>query len=126
MDFILLAIVCFLFIIVIVMFIWLYNVVAVNSKFLFELSDLVSRTFREYYANEDIEPVTINNGIDLVWKGKVDGYFDEDSKRGFITIFTNDSYANSPINDYKEADVLAGKITHLVNDYIRDRDSQIK
>lgn len=126
MDFILLGIVIVLFIIVMIAFAYLYNVVAVNSQFVFSLSDLVSRTFREYYANEDIEPVVINNGIDLVWSGEVEGTFNEDNKMGFITILTNESNVNSPIVDVKEADLIASKITQVVNEYVKDRDSKIR
>lgn len=111
MDFVLLGIVIILFIIVMVAFAYLYNAVAINSQFVVSLSELVSRTFREYYANEDIEPVVINNGIDLVWSGDVEGTFNEDNKMGFITILTNESSVNSPIVDVKEADLIASKIT---------------
>lgn len=126
MDFVLLGIVIFLFVIVMAAFVYLYNVVAVNSQFVFSLSDLVSRTFREYYANEDIEPVVINNGIDLVWSGDVEGTFNEDNKMGFITILTNESNVNSPIIDVKEADLIASKIIQVVNEYIKDRDSELR
>ena len=126
MDFVLLGIVIILFIIVMVAFAYLYNAVAVNSQFVVSLSELVSRTFREYYANEDIEPVVINNGIDLVWSGDVEGTFNEDNKMGFITILTNESSVNSPIVDVKEADLIASKITQIVNEYIKDRDSELR
>ena len=126
MDFVLLGIVIVLFIIVMVAFAYLYNAVAINSQFVFSLSDLVSRTFREYYANEDIEPVVINNGIDLVWSGDVEGTFNEDNKMGFITILTNESNVNSPIIDVKEADLIASKVIQVVNEYVKDRDSKIR
>ncbi len=126
MDFVLLGIVIILFIIVMVAFAYLYNAVAINSQFVVSLSELVSRTFREYYANEDIEPVVINNGIDLVWSGDVEGTFNEDNKMGFITILTNESSVNSPIVDVKEADLIASKITQIVNEYIKDRDSELR
>lgn len=126
MDFVLLGIVIVLFIIVMVAFAYLYNAVAINSQFVFSLSDLVSRTFREYYANEDIEPVVINNGIDLVWSGDVEGTFNEDNKMGFITILTNESNVNSPIVDVKEADLIASKVIQVVNEYVKDRDSKIR
>ena len=126
MDFVLLGIVIILFIIVMVAFAYLYNAVAINSQFVVSLSELVSRTFREYYANEDIEPVVINNGIDLVWSGDVEGTFNEDNKMGFITILTNESNVNSPIVDVKEADLIASKVTQVVNEYLKDRDSKIR
>lgn len=126
MDFVLLGIVIILFIIVMVAFAYLYNAVAINSQFVVSLSELVSRTFREYYANEDIEPVVINNGIDLVWSGDVEGTFNEDNKMGFITILTNESNVNSPIVDIKEADLIASKVIQVVNEYVKDRDSKIR
>lgn len=126
MDFVLLGIVIVLFVIIMIAFAYLYNAVAVNSQFVFSLSDLVSRTFREYYANEDIEPVVINNGIDLVWSGDVEGTFNEDNKMGFITILTNESNVNSPIVDIKEADLIASKVIQVVNEYVKDRDSKIR
>ena len=109
-----------------VAFAYLYNAVAINSQFVVSLSELVSRTFREYYANEDIEPVVINNGIDLVWSGDVEGTFNEDNKMGFITILTNESNVNSPIVDIKEADLIASKVIQVVNEYVKDRDSKIR
>lgn len=126
MDFVLLGIVIILFIIVMVAFAYLYNAVATNSQFVVSLSELVSRTFREYYANEDIEPVVINNGIDLVWSGDVEGTFNEDNKMGFITILTNESNVNSPIVDIKEADLIASKVIQVVNEYVKDRDSKLR
>ena len=126
MDFVLLGIVIVLFIILMVAFAYLYNAVAINSQFVVSLSELVSRTFREYYANEDIEPVVINNGIDLVWSGDVEGTFNEDNKMGFITILTNESNVNSPIVDIKEADLIASKVIQVVNEYVKDRDSKIR
>lgn len=126
MDFVLLGIVIVLFVIVMAAFAYLYNAVAINSQFVFSLSDLVSRTFREYYANEDIEPVVINNGIDLVWSGDVEGTFNEDNKMGFVTILTNESNVNSPIIDIKEADLIASKVIQVVNEYVKDRDSKIR
>lgn len=125
MDVFLLGIVIFVFIFSVGMFGYLYNAISINSRFLFELSELVSRTFRQYYANEDIEPVVVNNGIDLVWSGKVDGTFDDENKLGFITILTNGANVNSPIRDHKEADILAGKILYVVHEYIKERDSDL-
>lgn len=103
-------------------FVYLYGLISALYVFLEETKLLVARTFKEYYKGEDIEPVMINNGVDLIWKGDVDGMFNEDNKLGFITIFTNDGDINSPIRDYKEADIIAGKIASLVYEYIQDRE----
>ena len=110
------------FIIGIIGFFYLYNLILGSYTFLREIEGLITRTFREYYKGEDIEPVIINNGIDLIWKGEVEGSFNEDNKLGFITIFTNDGDINSPIRDHKEADIIAGKISNVVYEYIKDRE----
>ena len=115
-----------LFILLIIFSVYFYNAIQMLGAFSLELSDLVSRTFREYYKNEDIEPVVINNGIDIVWKGDVKGTRNEDNKMGFITVFTNDGNINSPLNTHKEADIVAGKIIHVVNEFVKERDSEIK
>lgn len=109
-----------------ILFFYLYILISSTNAFVFELSDLVSRTFRQFYANEDIEPVMVNNGIDLVWKGDVEGRFDEDNKNGFITVLTNDSNVNSPIIDIKDADILVGKLIPVIYEYVKERDSKVK
>ena len=123
MDSILLiSILTVLFIIVFFMQYTLYNMCKINYNNIFELAGLVTRTFREYYKGEDIEPVVINNGIDLVWTGDVEGSYNENNTQGFITIMTNEGNVNSPIKNTKEADILAGKIMNVVYDYIQDRE----
>lgn len=101
--------------------IYLYLFLSSQSAILRELFALVSRTFREYYKGEDMEPVVINNGIDIIWKGDVDG-FRHDNELGFITISSNEGNINSPIRDAKEADIIAGKIIHIVYEYIKERE----
>lgn len=124
MDMFLLILLIGIFIFYLVCFLYLYMALSSQQYFIAELSALVSRTFREFYKGEDIEPVVVNNSVDLVWKGEVQGIFNEDYKQGFITILTNDSIANSPINDLKEADIIAGKIAHVVYEYIKERDGE--
>ena len=121
MDFLSILLV-FLIVICFGLFFYMYLYVSQMNVFISELSKLVSRTFREYYKGEDIEPVVINNGVDLIWKGDVPGSFNEDNKKGFITIMTNDGNINSPIIDLKEADIIAGKISNVVYDYVKDRE----
>lgn len=101
---------------------YLYNVCLAQQSMVFELSALITRTFREYYKGEDIEPVVVNNGIDLVWTGDVEGTFNEDNRRGFITVMTHDGNVNSPIKNHKEADILAGKIINVVYEFVKDRE----
>ena len=123
-DFVFIIIVFFIFVCIGIITVYLYNMIATTNMFLFELSGLVSRTFREYYKGEDMEPVVINNGIDLVWTGEVDGSRDPDNKMGFITIMSNEGNINSPIKSVKEADIIAGKIMNVVYEYIKDREEQ--
>lgn len=112
-------------IILFIMVLYLFNVVQQNALFTLSLSELVSRTFREYYKGEDIEPRLINNGVDLVWKGEVEGGSQEDNPNGFIAIYTKDSGINSPINSIDDADILAGKISHVVYEYIKDKEKSL-
>lgn len=113
------------FVILLVLVLYLYNVVQQNANFTFSLMQLVQRTFREYYKGQDIEPKIIGNAIDLKWKGDVQGTFDEENNNGFIVIYTNDSGINSPINSIEEANIIAGKITHVVYEYIKERDEEL-
>ena len=122
MDIILLSIVLFLFCVLLGIIFYIYSVIQDNYAYTDRLTRLVTRTFREYYKGEDIEPEVLGNSIDLVWKGEVSGFFNEENKTGFITIFTKDSGINSPINDIEEADILAKKITDVVYEYIKDRE----
>lgn len=123
MDYLLLGVLA-LFIAVVLITIYFYNAIQMLTVFSLELSNLVSRTFKEYYKNENIEPVLINNGIDVVWRGEVEG-MRLDNEMGFITILTNDANVNSPIHSQKEADIVAGKIIYIINEFVRERDSEI-
>lgn len=125
MDSILFGFCIALLILLIIVSLYFYNAISMLGTFSLELSDLVSRTFREYYKNENVEPVVVNNGVDIVWKGDVQGLRDEENQQGFITILTSDSNVNSPINTYKEADILAGKIIYIVNEFVKERDGKI-
>ena len=98
--------------------VYLYINLSSLNFLLRELFSLVSRTFREYYKGEDMEPVLINGGIDIVWRGDVDGMRNE-NELGFITIYTNEGNINSPIKNQNEADIIAGKIIRMVYEYIK-------
>ena len=113
------------FVILLVLVLYLYNIVQQNANFTFSLMQLVQRTFREYYKGQDIEPRVVGNAIDLTWKGDVQGTFNEENNNGFIVVYTNDSGINSPINSIEEADIVAGKITHVVYEYIKERDEEL-
>ena len=101
--------------------VYLYINLSSLNFLLRELFSLVSRTFREYYKGEDMEPVLINGGIDIVWRGDVDGMRNE-NELGFITIYTNEGNINSPIKNQNEADIIAGKIIRMVYEYIKDKE----
>ena len=125
MDFVLLGLVIVFFVILLIMVLYLFNLIQQNISFMVSLSDLVQRTFREYYKGQDIDVQVIGNGIDLVWKGDVKGLRNEENNNGFITIYTSDSGVNSPINDIEEADALACKLTTIVYDYIKERGEKL-
>ena len=107
------------------MVLYIFSLTKENTMFTNSLAALVERTFREYYKGEDIDIEVIGNGIDLVWKGEVSGFFNEDNKNGFCTIYTADSGINSPINNLEEADILACKIATVIYDYVKERDSKL-
>ena len=77
MDIILLSIVLFLFCVLLGIIFYVYSVIQDNYAYTDRLTRLVTRTFREYYKGEDIEPEVVGNAIDLVWKGEVSGFFNE-------------------------------------------------
>ena len=77
MDFVLLGLVIVFFVILLIMVLYLFSLIQQNISFMVSLSDLVQRTFREYYKGQDIDIQVIGNGIDLVWKGDVKGLYNE-------------------------------------------------
>ena len=100
---------------------YLYLCLLSTNQYIEEISKLLKRSFREYYKGKDIEPVVINNGIDLKWTGEVEG-LKEDNELGFITIYTNDATLNSPLNSIQEADIVSEKVIRVVEEYIKDRE----
>ena len=103
------------------LFFYLYLCLLSTNQYIEEISKLLKRSFREYYKGKDIEPVMINNGIDLKWTGEVEG-LKEDNELGFITIYTNDANLNSPLNSIQEADMVSEKVIRVVEEYIKDRE----
>lgn len=93
---------------------------AVN-EFMIEMSDLIARTFKQYYRTENIEPRMVNGGYDLVWNPDNED-LDKKEKHGFITIWTADSHVDSPIIDLKDADILGTKIIEVTEKHIQDRE----
>ena len=99
------------------MILFTYSAVTQAYDFSTELADLLSRTLKQYYQTENIEPQLINNGIDLVWNPNNE---DTSAKRGFITVLTQDANIDSPIKDVKEADILCEKLLPVVDKHIQD------
>ena len=63
-----------------------------------------------------MEPVVTGQGIDILWKEDGESEFENP---GFISICVSDTTnVNSPIKDHKDADIIAGKIINIINDYI--------
>ena len=81
------------------MILFTYSAVTQAYDFSKELADLLSRTLKQYYQTENIEPQLINNGIDLVWNPNNE---DTSAKRGFITVLTQDAidYFNYYTSEY--------------------------
>ena len=99
------------------MIVFTYSAVTQTYDFSMELAELLSRTLKQYYQTENIEPQLINNGIDLIWNPDNE---DTSTKRGFITVLTQDANIDSPIKDVKEADILCEKLLPVVEKHIQD------
>ena len=108
-----------MFFLMVLGFLYLLAQISATNQFLAEMTDLVSRTFKQYYRTENIEPQVINNGYDLVWNPDNE---DITNKPGFITIWTADSTIDSPIVDMKDADILGCKLIEVVEKHIQDRE----
>lgn len=109
-----------LIIIMIISIVKLYFNMTKMNFFVYELSNLVTRTFREYYKGENMEPVVTGRGIEILWKEDGEDCFSED---GFISIYVDGTSNNikSPIKDHKDADIIAGKIINIINDYVVEK-----
>ena len=99
------------------MIVFTYSAVTQTYDFSMELAELLSRTLKQYYQTENIEPQLINNGIDLIWNPDNE---DTSTKRGFITVLTQDANIDSPIKDVKEADILCEKLLPVIEKHIQD------
>ena len=116
MEEIILAILIILFVIIFGAIFRVFTMLAQTNAFVYELSNLVSRTFREYYKGENMEPIVTGQGIDILWKEDGESEF---GNQGFISICVSDTTnVSSPIKDHKDADIIAGKIINIINDYI--------
>lgn len=121
MDFLTAILIVTIMIVFSALFLYLYLCLLSTNQYIEEISKLLKRSFREYYKGQNIEPILINNGIDLKWTGEVEG-LKEENELGFITIYTNDANLNSPINSIEEADLISGKIIRVIDEYIKDRE----
>jgi hypothetical protein len=108
-----------LFLIIFCALIFMYLQIRALDEFVIELTDLISRTFKQYYKTENIEPQLINNGIDLVWNPNNE---DISSKKGFVTVWFGDANVDTPLIDAKDADILCGEIIGVIEKHLQDRD----
>ena len=118
MDYILI-IVGVIFVAMVLGFWFVFGQLNAINEFLMETTDLLQRTFTQYYKTENIEPRLVNGGYDLVWNPNNENI---DSKNGFITIWTSESHVDSPILDIKDADILGSEVIKVVEKHIQDRE----
>ena len=98
----------------------MYSLIANLYEYHQEMVELLSRTLKQYYKTENIEPVAVNNGIDLVWNPNNE---DASKKRGFISIwYGENANVDSPLKNVKDADILSEKIIGVVEKHLQDRD----
>jgi len=99
--------------------IWAFIQIGSLATWSEQVVNLLSRTFKEYYKSEDIQPVAVNWGIDLIWK-PTEG--EGDQKRGFITVFYGeDSGIDTPLKDVNEADELSSLFIPVIEKYLHDK-----
>ena len=101
MDYILI-IVGVIFVAMVLGFWFVFGQLNAINEFLMETTDLLQRTFTQYYKTENIEPRLVNGGYDLVW--------------------TSESHVDSPILDIKDADILGSEVIKVVEKHIQDRE----
>lgn len=110
-----------LFVVALFFVLWyMYSLIANLYEYHQEMVELLSRTLKQYYKTENIEPVAVNNGIDLVWNPNNE---DASNKRGFISIwYGENANVDSPLKNVKDADILSEKVIGVVEKHLQDRD----
>jgi len=110
-----------LFLIALAFVLWyMYSMILSLYEYHQEVVELLSRTLKQYYKTENIEPVAVNNGIDLVWNPNNE---DSSKKRGFISIwYGENANVDTPLKNVKDADILSEKVIGVVEKHLQDRD----
>lgn len=110
-----------LFVVALFFVLWyMYSMILSLYEYHQEVVELLSRTLKQYYKTENIEPVAVNNGIDLVWNPNNE---DTSNKRGFISIwYGENANVDSPLKNVRDADILSEKVIGVVEKHLQDRD----
>lgn len=98
-----------------------YRYLSSLDEYVTSIAFMLQRTFEYYYKSENIKPMGINWGIDLIWNPNSDE--DDEFKKGFITIYYGeDSGIDTPIEDVVECDILSQKIIETVEKHLHDKE----
>lgn len=146
MNNLILLITLILFVILVSILIWLYKLINTNTFLIMELANIVGKILGEKYREKltdslefdnaeelikqtfdnnnickNIKTVVVNNSIELIWTGDVDGDKSEYS-RGFIIISLNGLDVNSPISDIEDARFIGKQVSYFINDFFKKKD----
>lgn len=146
MNNLILLITLILFVILVSILIWLYKLINTNTFLIMELANIVGKILGEKYREKltdslefdnaeelikqtfdnnnickNIKTVVVNNSIELIWTGDVDGDKSEYS-RGFIIISLNGLDVNSPISDIEDARFIGKQVSYFINDFFEKKD----
>lgn len=146
MNNLILLITLILFVILVSILIWLYKLINTNTFLIMELANIVGKILGEKYREKltdslefdnaeelikqtfdnnnickNIKAVVVNNSIELIWTGDVDGDKSEYS-RGFIIISINGLDVNSPISDIEDARFIGKQVSYFINDFFEKKD----
>lgn len=145
MNNLILLITLILFVILVSILIWLYKLINTNTFLIMELANIVGKILGEKYREKltdslefdnaeelikqtfdnnnickNIKTVVVNNSIELIWTGDVDGDKSEYS-RGFIIISLNGLDVNSPISDIEDARFIGKQVSYFINDFFEKK-----
>ncbi len=146
MNNLILLITLILFVILVSILIWLYKLINTNTFLIMELANIVGKILGEKYREKltdslefdnteelikqtfdnnnickNIKTVVVNNSIELIWTGDVDGDKSEYS-RGFIIISLNGLDVNSPISNIEDARFIGKQVSYFINDFFEKKD----
>ena len=146
MNNLILLITLILFVILVSILIWLYKLINTNTFLIMELANIVGKILGEKYREKltdslefdnteelikqtfdnnnickNIKTVVVNNSIELIWTGDVEGDKSEYS-RGFIIISLNGLDVNSPISNIEDARFIGKQVSYFINDFFEKKD----